>query len=118
MVTVSVWWYLLGFQYAHYHLTDPQIIGTKQEKNMTLSGEWNPSIMDNPPCTVQRLKQLPTTPIDATDDFYNIESEILLYTGVRGNSNRWMGMYPQMMCFFKIATKPSVMVFDDESISI
>ena len=53
------------------------MIDIQQDEIMTSPGEWNASIIDNPISAVdQRLKELPTTPINATDDFYNIEGEI------------------------------------------
>lgn len=51
---------------------------------MTSTGDWDPSIMDDPSGFVdQRLKQLLTTPIYATDDFYSINGNIVIQKSER-----------------------------------
>ena len=46
---------------------------------MTLPGEQNLSLLDDTPNTSEkRLKQFPSTPIDATDGFYNMEGDIIV----------------------------------------
>ena len=50
-----------------------------QEEITTLPGEWNPSLLDNSQnISGQRLRQFPPTPIDATDNFYNIQGSIIV----------------------------------------
>ena len=51
----------------------------KREEIITSPGEWNPSILDNTPdeSELQR-KQFPPTPIDATDDVYDMEGNIIV----------------------------------------
>ena len=46
---------------------------------MTSPGEWNPSLLDNAPnASEKRLRQLPSTPIEVTDKFYNMEGDIIV----------------------------------------
>ena len=49
------------------------------EDIMTSPGEWNPSLLDDlPNASKQRLKKFSPTPIDATDNFYNMEGNIIV----------------------------------------
>ena len=55
------------------------MIDITREEIMTLPGEWNPSLLDDSPNeSEQRHKQIPLTPIDLMDDFYNMEGNIIV----------------------------------------
>ena len=59
---------------------------------MTSLGEWNSSIIDDPPGVVyQRPEKLLTTPIDATYDFFNIEGEFIVQRSER--KFKWLDEY-------------------------
>ena len=63
----------------HYYLTDQQMQNITREEIMTLSGEWNLSLLDDAPDASQkRLRQVPSTPIEFTDSFYNMEGDIIV----------------------------------------
>ena len=49
------------------------------EERMMSPGEWNPSLLDGSPHASElRLGQFPPTPINTTDDFYNMEGNIIV----------------------------------------
>ena len=62
-----------------YYPTDTQMRDVKQEEIMTSPGECNSSLLDDSTNALeQRLKQFSPTSIDATDNFYNMEENIIV----------------------------------------
>ena len=46
---------------------------------MTSASVWNPTLLDDTVgATDLRIKQLPTTPVKFTNDFYNLQGEIIV----------------------------------------
>ena len=42
-------------------------------------GEWNPSLLEHMPnASEKRLKQIPSTPIDTNNNFYDMEGNIIV----------------------------------------
>ena len=51
-----------------------------REEIMTSPAPWNPSLLDDSRDAVeQRIKQFPSTPLSSTDNFYNIEGDLLAW---------------------------------------
>ena len=69
-----------GLPYIEQHYpTDKQMREINREKMIILPGEWNPSVLDDAPNASQsRLKQFPSTPLEATDRFYIMEGDIIV----------------------------------------
>ena len=59
-----------------------------REEIMTSPGEWNPSLLDDAPNASQsRLKRFPSTLIEATNGFYNMEGDVIVQeTDIDDNS--------------------------------
>ena len=50
-----------------------------REEIITSPGIWNPSTLDDAPNSSQkRLRQFPSTPIEFTEGFYNLEGDIIV----------------------------------------
>ena len=50
-----------------------------KEEIMTSPGIWNPSMLDDAPDSSQkRLRQFPSTLIEFTEGFYNLEGDIIV----------------------------------------
>ena len=63
----------------HYYPTDKQMREIIREEIMTSQGEWNPSLLDDEPdATQKQLRQFPSTPIEQTYAFYNLEGQIIV----------------------------------------
>ena len=63
----------------HYYPTEEQMRNITRKEIMTPSGEWNPSLLDDTPNASELwLKKFPPSLIDATDDFYNMEGNVVL----------------------------------------
>ena len=63
----------------YYYPIDKQMRGITREEIRTSPGEWNPSLLDNASdASEKRLRQFPSTPIEATDDFYIMEGDIIV----------------------------------------
>ena len=61
----------------HCFPTDKQMFEISREKIMTSKNDWNQSKYDDPSDAAElRLQQIPTTLIDATDSFYDVEGNI------------------------------------------
>ena len=67
-----------GLMYLkHYHSTERQMAEIDREEFMTLKNEWDPSKLDDTEgASDLRIRQFPTTPIGATDSFYNSQGDI------------------------------------------
>ena len=65
--------------FVHYYLTDKQMKEITREEITTSPAIWNPSVLDDAPDALQkRLRQFPSTPIEFTDSFYNMEGDIIV----------------------------------------
>ena len=63
----------------HFYPTDKQMREITREEIMTSPGEWNPRLLDDVLIASQtRLKQFPSTPINQTEMFYNMEGDIVV----------------------------------------
>ena len=60
----------------HYYPTDKQMREIIREEIMTSPRDWNPSLLDDAQNTSE--KQFSPTPIDATNDFYKMECNIIV----------------------------------------
>ena len=59
-----------------------------REEIMTSPAVWNPSVLDDAPDTSQRrLRQFPSTQIEFTEGFYNMEGDVIVQkTDIDDNS--------------------------------
>ena len=67
-----------GLPYLEHHYpTDKQMREISREEFMTLKNDWDPSKYDDTSDEVEvRLRQIPSTPIEATASFYDTEGNI------------------------------------------
>ena len=74
--------------FEHYYPTDQQMKDITREEIMTSPGIWNPSTLDDAPNSSQkRLRQFPSTPIEFTEGFYNLEGDIIVQRSSIGDDN-------------------------------
>ena len=63
----------------HFYPTNKQMVEIVHEEIMTSAAVWNPTLLDNSVgATILRIIQSPTTPIEFTDDFYNLQGDIIV----------------------------------------
>ena len=63
----------------HFYPTNRQMVEIVHEEIMTSAAVWNPTLLDDTVgATDLRIKQLPTTPIEFTNDFYNLQGDIIV----------------------------------------
>ena len=63
----------------HFYPTNRQMVEIMHEEIMIPARVWNPTLLDDTVgATNLRNKQLPTTPIEFTNDFYNFQGDIIV----------------------------------------